>query len=560
MRSHWLVFTLFMLSTTLQAQVGGRFYNWYFGNKAGVNFSGGPPVAVTNGQLVTTEGCAAISDPAGNLLFYTDGVTVWNKNHLVMTNGTGLTGHASSTQSAVIVQKPLNSNIYYIFTADADASANGIRYSEVNLSLSGGLGAITINKNVPLVAPSCEKVVAVRHCNNRDIWIVTHDWNTNGFRTWLVSPAGISGTPVVSNSGSVISGINQSKYGQLKTNNNGNKILAAHYGYTTGGINKVELHDFNNSTGVVSGGFLLSNETGVYGCEFSPNGRVAYAATNGGNLIQYNLCAGTNAAISASRTLIASLGPFIGSLQIGPDNKIYVSRNSTSLSVINNPNTLGAGCGFVNAAIPLSGRNSGLGLPNMAALYNRPPIPPYTFNANCLTVNFTSPTVSPLNNSCSSTGSAINSVSWNFGDPISGLSNTSTQLNPTHVFSSIGAYQVQLILDLGCYKDTLLQTVNVTGFNLTMSSTATPCGASTGTATATPALPGTYTYLWSNGATGQTITGLAAGVYNVTVTASNGCTAIGSVNVPGGTNLNVITNTTNISCFGGSNGAATATP
>src|SRR5690606_34329683 len=110
--------------------------------------------------------------------------------------GTGLTGHASSTQSAVIVQKPLNSNIYYIFTADADASANGIRYSEVNLSLSGGLGAITINKNVPLVAPSCEKVVAVRHCNNRDIWIVTHDWNTNGFRTWLVSPAGISGTPV----------------------------------------------------------------------------------------------------------------------------------------------------------------------------------------------------------------------------------------------------------------------------------------------------------------------------------------------------------------------------
>ncbi len=50
-------------------------------------------------------------------------------------------------------------------------------------------------------------------------------------------------------------------------------------------------------------------------------------------------------------------------------------------------------------------------------------------------------------------------------------------------------------------------------------------GASDGSATVTPT-GGTpdYTYLWSNGATGATATGLSAGTYSVTVTDANGCT------------------------------------
>jgi hypothetical protein len=96
-------------STAVDAQ-SARFNNWYFGNTAGITFASGAPVALTNGALVTTEGCASMSDDLGNLLFYTDGVTVWNRNHLPMTNGTLLNGHASSTQSGIIVQKP-NSKI-----------------------------------------------------------------------------------------------------------------------------------------------------------------------------------------------------------------------------------------------------------------------------------------------------------------------------------------------------------------------------------------------------------------------------------------------------------------
>jgi hypothetical protein len=382
---HALAIVILMTLSQVSFAQQERFFNWYFGNQAGLSFAGGTPVALTNSAMSTTEGCASISDAAGNLMFYTNGLNVYNRNHVVMTNGAGLNGHQSSTQSAIIVQKPLSNTIYYIFTADADVGPDGIQYSEVDMSLSGGLGAVTANKNILMRTPSCEKITAVRHCNNRDVWIVTHDWGSNSFRTWLITPAGVNMTPVVSNTGSVIGGINQSGYGQLKANPDGNKLLAGYYGFGgTNGTNKFELYDFDNSTGMVSNGFTLATETGAYGCEFSPDGRVAYGATNQGRLVQFNLCAGSNAAIQASKVVIGVLGPFIGSLQMGPDGKIYISRNSTSLSVINNPNVVGTGCGFVNAAISLAGRTSSMGLPNLASFYVRPEIQPFTFTSNVI--------------------------------------------------------------------------------------------------------------------------------------------------------------------------------
>lgn len=50
--------------------------NWYFGQNAGVSFATGDPVALTDGQLNTWEGCSSISASNGSLRFYTDGITV----------------------------------------------------------------------------------------------------------------------------------------------------------------------------------------------------------------------------------------------------------------------------------------------------------------------------------------------------------------------------------------------------------------------------------------------------------------------------------------------------
>ena len=363
-----ILFFLILGAGQLFSQAGPA-SNWYFGTNAGITFNSGAPVALTNGALTTTEGVASISDNSGNLLFYTNGITVWNRNHLVMTNGTGLLGDFSSTQSSIIVQKPAATNIYYIFTSDNDAGPDGIRWSEVNMSLSAGLGAVTANKNIALLTPiqlSSEKLCVVKHCNGQDLWVITKDWNSNVFRCWSIDATGIGNIQTWSATGVVVNGITQSAYGQLKASPDGTKLLACYYGFAGSGINKVELYDFNANTGFVTNPKTLSTEIGAYGCEFSPNGQMVYASTNPGALIQWNISSGVLPTIQATRTVIYSAGPFMGSLQLGPDNKIYVSRNSTFLSVINFPNSPGVACGYSNLSISLSGRNSRMGLPNFA--------------------------------------------------------------------------------------------------------------------------------------------------------------------------------------------------
>ncbi|VAW11443.1 hypothetical protein MNBD_BACTEROID03-1338 [hydrothermal vent metagenome] len=127
--------------------VRGETSNWCFGNGAGTTFNDdGTVSANTNGRLNTFEGCTTISDPAGDLLFYTDGITVYNQDHVVMENGNGLFGDSSSTQSAIIIPKPDDPDIYYIFMGDTSIAENdvdrGLNYSEVDISLNGGNGAI----------------------------------------------------------------------------------------------------------------------------------------------------------------------------------------------------------------------------------------------------------------------------------------------------------------------------------------------------------------------------------------------------------------------------------
>ena len=83
-------------------------------------------------------------------------------------------------------------------------------------------------------------------------------------------------------------------------------------------------------------------------------------------------------------------------------------------------------------------------------------------------------------------------------------------------------------------------------------------GGNNGTATIT-AGGGTapYTYLWSNGATTASISGLTAGTYSVTVTDANGCTATASYTVTQPALLVATASGTGITCFGGNNGTAT---
>src|SRR5688572_5483696 len=131
-----IIVILFIPVNFLQAQQEAN--TWYFGNFLGLDFNSGTAVPLNDGQLSTVEGVATISDANGDLLFYTDGVTVWNKVHGVMPNGTGLNGNPTTTQSAIIVPVIGDATRYYIFTVDYLNGPLGLRYSVANMTLDGG--------------------------------------------------------------------------------------------------------------------------------------------------------------------------------------------------------------------------------------------------------------------------------------------------------------------------------------------------------------------------------------------------------------------------------------
>jgi PKD repeat protein len=174
---------------------------WYFGLRAGLDFTSGTATPRYDSQMFAAEGCASITNEFGNLLFYTNGEQVWARNHTLMPNGSGLLGDIFATQSAQIVPKPGNPNIYYIFTTDSNGGADGLRYSEVDMSLNSGFGDITSNKNILLKTPVDEKLTAVLHTNNCDVWLIAHGIGNNEFYAYLINSAGINLIPVTSSVG-----------------------------------------------------------------------------------------------------------------------------------------------------------------------------------------------------------------------------------------------------------------------------------------------------------------------------------------------------------------------
>ena len=138
MKALLFFFFFLILINPIFAQRGN---NWVFANKAWINFST-IPVSVGTSAMFQPEGSSSISDTNGNLLFYSDGVSVWNAQHQVMPNGTGLFGHSSSTQSSMIVPFPTDSKRYYLFTMDVDGGTHGLSYSVVNMDLDNGRGEV----------------------------------------------------------------------------------------------------------------------------------------------------------------------------------------------------------------------------------------------------------------------------------------------------------------------------------------------------------------------------------------------------------------------------------
>jgi gliding motility-associated-like protein len=343
----------------LQAQHNNH---WFFGEYAGLNFNGGVPNPVEGGKVYTPEGCSAVSDDNGQLLFYTDGVTIWDRNHNRMPNGSGLQGQPSSTMAALIVPQPGNPYRYYVFTtASFEFSNQGIQYVVVDMRENNGLGDV-VTTSVKIADRGSEKLAAIPNFSGNTYWIVGHrastDDKSDSFMVWSLQDTGLHHQPRFIQVGSKHTHFFD-MLGYLVPSPDGRLLAEAMVG-------KIQVMKFDREHGNMKVYCTINTGTNQnYGIAFSPNGTRLYASVHGTGIRQYNLNAVNPAAIQSSERIISPpAANNLGSLLLGPDGRLYATEyGARYLNVVENPNLSGPQCGFRRAAVSLNKNSVWLGLP-----------------------------------------------------------------------------------------------------------------------------------------------------------------------------------------------------
>lgn len=462
------------------------------------------------------QGSATICNKEGDLLFYTDGQTIWNHNHAVLKNGTGIFGDDYSTQPALFVPQPGNDSIIYLFTTDTDISKpnRGFCYSVININKGE-----VIEKNTVLHIPSSQKITAVRGADC-SIWVITHPLNSDQYYSYKVTTEGLDLNPIKTTIG-LPHGYNQAEgnheLGQLKASPDGKRLACIRdIGSNEGSL---EVFDFNTQTGIVSNARqldvpkLVGYIENLYGVEFSPDNTKLYAA-NESKLYQYNLLDDKLTAVEVA----FNVNTHIWGIQLAPDNKIYcaTTSNSNKLYVINQPNVTGVGCDVKEVTFKLNDSQPYYGLPNFIQSYftSYQFSSDFTFSNVCIgdSVAF----------SATATDTNVN-WQWDFGDPDSGIGNSSSLGQTTHRFTKPGVYKVTLTATNVCGESsTITKQINllpdpVLNFN---GDSIKVCFDETPVKITVPSYPFT-TINWSLGETTASIEAYQTGWYKVT--ASNAC-------------------------------------
>jgi Secretion system C-terminal sorting domain len=362
--------------------------NPHFGS-INLDFNFNPPTIYRNCpniyDLDVTKG--SICDTSGNLIMLTNGYTLEDGHGNTIQNGgnfgvdynpNGLFARRLP-QAALILPRPDHDDEYLFFsTAYTNMVATNPLYAR-----NSGMGTLylnhikkvggrlsVVNRNILLNNDTLSggRVLACRHANGRDWWIVVPRKYDNKYFRYLLTDVGnttLGQSTGVDYIGSQEIGpvIYDPIWGQACFSPDGRYYARAEGAYGYGGVPLglyVCVYDFNRCTGLMSNARYWHRPDTTQGgfISFSENSRYMYVADGytlyQTDITQPHLRFDTIAVYNGSIDSISGLPRLIEWMQLAPNGKIYLGSESVRyIHIIENPNLGGVGCNFNQAGLDL---------------------------------------------------------------------------------------------------------------------------------------------------------------------------------------------------------------
>lgn len=340
--------------------------NWVIGDSIGLEFKHDSILFTLSRKNNIDEGTSVLSDKNGNLLYYSNGYSLFNSVDFEVISE--LLGSSSSTQGSLILNN--GDSTFNVFVTDF-CNYPSPKLSLTSFNLSGSI--INIDRlNRLLLTDGTEKISGIMMKNSITPLSITHN-KGDYFYSFFMNKSNDIICPTISKISS--SAMLRNSYGQgmIKLSPSG-KFVAMAATYFSGFF---EIYPFDSETGIVGESVVSLQNIRPYGIEFSPNEKFLYVTLVSGDLLQVNIETETYINIGFTKN-----DAFTG-MQRGPDNKIYIARVlEPFLDVIEFPDSAGMACGFVQKAVTLPA-NVNYGLPNFNASYFYTPSIDFAYTEDC---------------------------------------------------------------------------------------------------------------------------------------------------------------------------------
>lgn len=451
---------LVLLSLWFQTSRAQKFLNnWYFGNKAGIEFSTGVPKPLSGNTLNYEMTPISLSDSLGRLMIYGNNIQLLNRFHQVIDSNIQVSPNETSQSANIISFK--DSLLYVIQNTSlhsptsSQASGGGLYYHKIDIKAKNDSGK-SISINNLLIKNITPQFNVIRQKNDSDFRIICHRNGTDSFFTFFGDENAINPVPLVSKVGANYS----ADISSLRISPKGDFFV---YPVYINGLFSLEFFSFDVITGEIKALFLLEKYD-AHGIQFSPDGKYLYLKyyTPNNSSMQYTSQFETKSLqvtdvlnseiILQVDSLDYTTNP-IGDMQTGPDGKIYIAAsNNKFLSVINFPNEHGLKCKLESENIILN-NPSAHRLPEFISYYFVKPNINFKTSCDNLISEFT------LSNYV-----GIDSVLWDFGDVGSGNLNSSKSVFVSHTYPSEGTYTVKCTIYYGAFSEQLTQEITIAIF------------------------------------------------------------------------------------------------